>query len=154
MDFHHLKLQSTPDNSNLLWKPKKVRVIVSSKQITGKANGWGRNAKPIGRLYFQFSFHLYFFKSCVHKFWHEIDHVNSEAKALPAQLSLSGGKPIKFILFYFSSSAVLFRKLLTFDETRQDQLSSFTFTPKTPHLQKSSLVKKVLTKSTSSVYLA
>ena len=35
MDFDHLKLQSTPDNWNLLWKPKKVSVIVSSEQITG-----------------------------------------------------------------------------------------------------------------------
>ena len=29
------ELQSTPDNSNLLWKSNKVRVIVSLKQITG-----------------------------------------------------------------------------------------------------------------------
>ena len=29
------ELQSTPDNSNLLWKSNKVRVIGSSKQITG-----------------------------------------------------------------------------------------------------------------------
>ena len=29
------KVQSTPDNSNLLGKSKKVRVIGSSKQITG-----------------------------------------------------------------------------------------------------------------------
>ena len=44
MDFHHLKLQSTPDNSNLLWKPKKVRVIVSSEQITGNKQMAGVNA--------------------------------------------------------------------------------------------------------------
>ena len=35
MDFNHLKLQSTPDNSNLLGKSQKVRVIETTKQITG-----------------------------------------------------------------------------------------------------------------------
>ena len=34
-------LQSTPDNLNLQGKSKKVRVIGSSKQITGNKNGMG-----------------------------------------------------------------------------------------------------------------
>ena len=40
-----LSIQSTPDNSNLQGKSKKVRVIGSSKQIVGNREmGWGMNA--------------------------------------------------------------------------------------------------------------
>ena len=35
-----LSIQSTPNNSNLLGKSKKVRVIRSSKQITGNIRKW------------------------------------------------------------------------------------------------------------------
>ena len=35
-----LSIQSTPNNSNLLGKSKKVRVIRSSKQITGNIGKW------------------------------------------------------------------------------------------------------------------
>ena len=49
--FHeHSGIQSTPDNSSLLGKSKKVRVIGSLKQITGnkkKANGWGEDVIKI-----------------------------------------------------------------------------------------------------------
>ena len=40
-----LSIQSTPDNSNLLEKLTKVRVIGSSEQIVGNREmGWGMNA--------------------------------------------------------------------------------------------------------------
>ena len=53
MDFDHLKLQSTPDNSNLLWKPKNVRVIVRSKQITGNKQMDGEGTQVSCILHFK-----------------------------------------------------------------------------------------------------
>ena len=53
MDFDHLKLQSTPDNSNLLWKPKKICVIVSSEQITGNKQMDGEGTQVSCILHFK-----------------------------------------------------------------------------------------------------
>ena len=51
------RIQSTPGNSNLLGKSKKVRVIGSSKQITGnkKKNKWmeGEGKQVSCTLHFQ-----------------------------------------------------------------------------------------------------
>ena len=47
--FDHLKLQSTPDNSNLLWKPKKV----SSEQITGNKQMAGKGMQVSCILHFK-----------------------------------------------------------------------------------------------------
>ena len=51
--FDHLKLQSTPDNSNLLWKPKKIWVIVSSEQITGNKQMDGEGTQVSCILHFK-----------------------------------------------------------------------------------------------------
>ena len=53
MDFDHLKLQSTPDNSNLLWKLKKICVIVSSEQITGNKQMDGEGMQVSCILHFK-----------------------------------------------------------------------------------------------------
>ena len=48
---YFIKVQSTPDNSNLLGKSKNVRVIASLKQITGnnKISEWGGGGDAIKR---------------------------------------------------------------------------------------------------------
>ena len=90
--------------------------------------------------------------------------MNPDAKALPSlDLSSSATTDVLHLRpslrvenqlnfpFLFLVKRRSFLKLPTFDETRRDWLSSFTFMPKTHHLQKSSLVKNGLTMSTFSV---
>ena len=89
--------------------------------------------------------------------------MNQDVKALPSlDLSSANIDVLHFrrslrvknqlnFSFFISRQAPLVLKLPTFDETRRDWLSSFTFMPKTHHLQKSSLIRNGLTMSTFSV---